>query len=354
MKTVPLLRLLLLAAAAPALCVPAWAESGLQGVLQNNPFKPKSDKKAAPPSAARTVPWSDAKIAEAKAKCDELLADITLEYEPQPPIKEGVCGAPAPILVKSIGSDPKVVIAPAAKINCAVAAALYKWLKEEVQPEAIATFGAPVVKLRNAASYACRNRNNAERGILSEHALANALDIAEFTLESGHTIAVLTAWPRVVAPDMPPIPEPNPLRADATAAVDTEPPPLLPVAPKPRPARVSHLTVFGNVTEAAKINPFVLPTPMPMPPPTPTPISATPPLLEEAVASVPLPSPKPEPEREAKPVRTPQAYQKSAFVRSIYAKACKTFGTTLGPSADAAHRNHFHFDMKYRRGGYCR
>ena len=353
MKTAPLLRLFLLVAAVPALCVPAWSESGFSGILQN-PFKPKSEAKPAPPRAARTVPWSASQIEAAKAKCDELLADVTLEYEPQPPIKEGVCGAPAPILVSSIGSDPKVVIVPAAKINCAVAVALDKWLKDEVQPEAMATFGAPVVKLRNAASYACRNRNNAERGVLSEHALANALDISEFTLESGHSISVLTAWPRVAAPDLPPIPEPNPVRVDATAAVTLAPPPLLlpPPSLKPRHARVSQLTVIGNITEAAKINPFVVPTPMPMPPPTPTTISATPPLLEEAVASVPMPLSKPAPE--AKPVRTPQAYQKSAFVRSIYAKACKSFGTTLGPNADAAHRNHFHLDMKYRRGGYCR
>lgn len=353
MKICSLLRLALVLAALPAAFNATAAENGFAGFLQN-PFKKKSEDKPAPPSAGRTVPWSAAQVEAAKAKCDELLAGITLEYEPQEPIKEGVCGAPAPILVKSIGSDPKVVIAPAAKINCAVAVALYKWLKEEVQPEAMATFASPVVKLRNAASYACRNRNNAARGVLSEHALANALDIAEFTLESGHSISVLTAWPRVVAPDLPPIPEPNPARAEATASVEAAPQLLAPPSlPKPRPARVSHLTVIGNITEAAKINPFVVPTPMPMPPPTPTAISATPPLLEEAVASVPIPSPNPE--REAKPPpRTPQAYQKSAFVRNIYEKACKSFGTTLGPNADAAHRNHFHFDMKYRRGGYCR
>jgi hypothetical protein len=350
MKTAPLLRLFLLVATVPALCGPAWAESGFSGILQN-PFKPKSSEtKPAPPSAGRTVPWGASQIAAAKAKCDELLANVTLEYEPQPPIKEGVCGAPAPILVSSIGSDPKVAIVPAAKINCAVAVALDKWLKEEVQPEAMATFGAPVVKLRNAASYACRNRNNAERGVLSEHALANALDISEFTLESGHMISVLAAWPRVAAPDLPPIPEPNPVRAEATASVEAAPAMLPPPPLKPRPARVSHLTVFGNVTEAAKINPFIVPTPMPMPPPTPTAISATPPMLEEAVASVPMPQPA----REAKPTAKPRPDQKSAFVRSIYAKACKSFGTTLGPNADAAHRNHFHLDMKYRRGGYCR
>ena len=354
MKTAPLLRLFLAVAAMLALCGPAWAENGFSEFLQN-PFKAqKSDDAPAPPSAAKTRSWTAAEIAAAKAKCDELLATITLEYEPQPPIKEGLCGAPAPILVKSIGSDPKVAIVPAAKITCPVAVALEAWLKDEVQPEATATFGAPVVKLRNAASYACRNRNNAARGVLSEHALANALDISEFTLESGHMISVLTSWPRVVADQTPPIPEPNPTRDEATGAVAAPPPPLLLPPPplKPRPARVSHLTVVGNVTEAAKTNPFIVPTPMPMPPPTPTAISATPPLFEQAVASVPSPSPQPSPQ--AKPPTKPRPDQKSAFVRSIYTKACKSFGTTLGPNSDAAHRNHFHFDMKYRRGGYCR
>lgn len=359
MKTRFLLRLVLALAAVPLVCGMAAAENGFAGFMQN-PFKPKkSEDKPAPPSAGRTVPWGASQIEAAKAKCNELLANITLEYEPQPPIKEGVCGAPAPILVRSIGSDPKVVISPAAKINCAVAVALHAWLKDEVQPEAKALFGAPVVKIRNAASYACRNRNNAARGILSEHALANALDIAEFTLESGYSIAVLTAWPRVVAPDLPPIPEPNPVRVEEAAiAVEPAPPPP-PLPPlKPRPARVSHLTVIGNVTEAVKINPFVVPTPMPMPPDTPTAIAPKPPMLEDAVASLPPPAEtveeEPDAPTEAKRGRKPETYQKSAFVRSIYAKACKTFGTTLGPNADAAHRNHFHFDMKYRRGGYCR
>ena len=348
---------MLVLAAVAAVSGAAYAENGFAGFMQN-PFKAKqSEDKPAPPSASRTVPWGASQIAAAKAKCDELLPNITLEYEPLPPIKEGVCGAPAPILVKSIGSDPKVAIVPAAKINCGVAVALHAWLKDEVQPEAMAILGAPVVKIRNAASYACRNRNNAARGVLSEHALANALDIAEFTLESGHSVSVLTAWPRVAAPDLPPIPEPNPVRAEATASVKAPPPPAPPPLLKPRPARVSHVRVVGNVTEAAKINPFVVPTPMPMPPAMPTAITATPPMLEEAVAAMPpmaAQEPEPQTPAKAKPARKPEAYQKSAFVRSIYAKACNNFGTTLGPSSDAAHYNHFHFDMKYRRGGYCR
>ncbi len=41
-------------------------------------------------------------------------------------------------------------------------------------------------------------------------------------------------------------------------------------------------------------------------------------------------------------------------LRKAYGAACGTFGTTLGPDADAYHRDHFHFDTAgYRGGPYC-
>jgi hypothetical protein len=45
------------------------------------------------------------------------------------------------------------------------------------------------------------------------------------------------------------------------------------------------------------------------------------------------------------------------FLRRIHASACKRFGTVLGPNYNAAHANHFHFDMaKSMKDGsvYCR
>jgi hypothetical protein len=41
------------------------------------------------------------------------------------------------------------------------------------------------------------------------------------------------------------------------------------------------------------------------------------------------------------------------FLNAIHASACKRFRTVLGPNYNAAHYNHFHFDMG-GRGGYCR
>jgi hypothetical protein len=46
-----------------------------------------------------------------------------------------------------------------------------------------------------------------------------------------------------------------------------------------------------------------------------------------------------------------------AFLRRLHDSACKRFGTVLGPEYNAAHANHFHFDMgKSMKDGssYCR
>lgn len=46
-----------------------------------------------------------------------------------------------------------------------------------------------------------------------------------------------------------------------------------------------------------------------------------------------------------------------AFLRRLHQSACKRFGTVLGPDYNAAHANHFHFDMaKSMKDGsaYCR
>lgn len=46
---------------------------------------------------------------------------------------------------------------------------------------------------------------------------------------------------------------------------------------------------------------------------------------------------------------------KGKVLKTAYAKACGTFGTTLGPNANRYHLDHFHFDTaRYRSGAYCK
>ena len=152
------------------------------------------------PGDQPTVPWTNAEIAAAKTACDASCSKTWRSTTSRcRRSKEGICGTPAPILVKSIGSDPKVAIDPPATMNCALAAGLAKWLKAKVQPEANAVLDTKVVKLHNATSYSCRNRYGGATTPLSEHALANAIDVSDFVFASGDHITVLDGWPRLAA-----------------------------------------------------------------------------------------------------------------------------------------------------------
>ena len=66
-----------------------------------------------------------------------------------------------------------------------------------------------MVKLANASSYVCRNRYDGTDTPLSEHALANALDVSEFVFQSGEKVTVLASWPRLVTAAETPAPRPH-------------------------------------------------------------------------------------------------------------------------------------------------
>jgi len=214
------MRLGLLALVALCACAPALAanvEGDAPPLPDRNPLRQTSPV-AAPvkppppplPGEQPTVPWTEAEIEAAKAKCKEVLTGDPLDYEQLPPIKEGICGTPAPVLLRAVGTDQKVVINPPATMSCPMADVLGEWLRDTVQLEAKKLFGSQVVKIQNASSYVCRNRYGGSSTPLSEHALANAFDVSEFVLANGTRITVLDDWPKVV--ETPPPPEANPNR----------------------------------------------------------------------------------------------------------------------------------------------
>lgn len=79
--------------------------------------------------------------------------------------------------------------------TCPLAIALALYERHSLQPIARETFGQEVTQITHLGSYACRNVNNREDGRRSEHASANALDIAGFTLADGRRIEVEADWP---------------------------------------------------------------------------------------------------------------------------------------------------------------
>ena len=79
-------------------------------------------------------------------------------------------------------------------MNCAVAAGLALWEWHVVQLAAQRHLGQQVATIQHFGSYNCRRLYGRQEGGWSEHATANAVDIAGFTLDDGTRISVAEDW----------------------------------------------------------------------------------------------------------------------------------------------------------------
>ncbi|MEX0759910.1 MAG: extensin family protein, partial [Tistlia sp.] len=75
-----------------------------------------------------------------------------------------------------------------------LAAALQLWMREVVQPAARRYLDAEVARIGHLGSYACRRVYGRAAGRPSQHATANAIDIAGFRLADGRRVSVLGGW----------------------------------------------------------------------------------------------------------------------------------------------------------------
>jgi hypothetical protein len=82
------------------------------------------------------------------------------------------------------------------KTTCGTALRLAMWEYHAVQPAAKATLGQSVTRVSQIGSYNCRaiRSVNGPTDRMSEHATANAVDIAGFQLANGKRISLLKNW----------------------------------------------------------------------------------------------------------------------------------------------------------------
>jgi hypothetical protein len=212
-------------------------------------------------------------------------------YRHLDPLREGQCGTPAPIELTSFGANPPVVIEPPARVTCGLAATLSAWSDLYLQQIARAHFDEPITAIRNVASYVCRNRYDSPDKPISEHARANALDVAAFKTQSGRWITVLDNWA------LP--------HSEQTGAQDELVHGVTQSLSGPGPERLA--------TKAGEPN-----------------------------------------EKASEPDEKPEKKPETAFLHELHITACTLFGTVLGPYANDAHKDHFHVDLAERRhGNYC-
>ncbi len=319
--------------------------------------KPKAAAPVPPPDAkpeaAQAEPpkpdvWSEAEIIAGLRECVRLLAPIAADVEVSEPLKHEQCGTPAPVSLRRIGSGAnRVEISPPATINCAMVASLHSWVEKTLQPAAQEMLGSPIARLRSASGYSCRNRNgsafNSDK--LSEHARANAVDIAGFVTADGRSIEVARFW----GPTARDLREAERIAAErareAKEAAKKDNAKPEPAKAEPGPVRKpSAIAARSSDVEKSRRDAPIQPNELQKlgrgdrdgrnEPAKSDPKSAT-----AALAA----------ERESA-----SKSAEGAFLRRLHRGACGTFGTVLGPEANEAHRDHFHFDLAARRrSAFC-
>src|SRR5262250_191150 len=105
-----------------ALVAPLWWGSAQRwlGPLQDwLPMAPPVEEGSTSVPKAPAAAWTDSEIKVALMQCVQALAPITADVAPLDPIRTGDCGAPGPVLLKSIGAVDKVLFDPPLVLNCA-------------------------------------------------------------------------------------------------------------------------------------------------------------------------------------------------------------------------------------------
>jgi len=146
------------------------------------------------PLDVRTPPnfltsWKLGRLRDDPQLCAQALDSSGLRYSRQ---ADTSANCPLTNVVRVQGAPVRLSSSFLATCPVAVAFALFE--RHGLQPAAQRVFGQPVVQVDHLGSYACRNVYNRAEGRLSQHATANALDIAGFRLKDGQRIELQRDW----------------------------------------------------------------------------------------------------------------------------------------------------------------
>jgi hypothetical protein len=135
------------------------------------------------PSAGGEVPAASGEV----AACVARLQARGIVLERLPAIALGPCGAPDVFRLAALPDD--LALTPPVTVTCPMAEGLAGWAKD-VADAAGRDLHRRVSALATGTSYECRGQNHVATAKLSEHAFANALDLAGFRFSGGTAIAV--------------------------------------------------------------------------------------------------------------------------------------------------------------------
>lgn len=157
----------------------------LQDHPEHNPWAP-FDLRDPPGWATRA---KLAALREDVPACRAVLARSEVAFTALPATGDGPCARPDRTRLSDYPLAPDT---PA--VTCPVAAALELWRRDSAAPAARAILGSELVRIEHLGAYSCRRMYGGADGPWSEHAAANAIDIAAFVLADGRRISVLGDW----------------------------------------------------------------------------------------------------------------------------------------------------------------
>lgn len=119
--------------------------------------------------------------------CKATLQDGGVTFTDQPHRSEGFCSNVDTVRV----SSGVTRLAPAGPVmTCRQALALALFDRQVLQPKAREILGSPVTSIDHYGTYSCRRIYGRQTGRVSEHASANAFDLAGVTLADGRRLTV--------------------------------------------------------------------------------------------------------------------------------------------------------------------
>jgi len=153
-----------------------------------NPWAPL-DVRASPNLLTR---FKLGRLQDDPALCDQVLETSGLRVSRQ---ADSAADAACPLRNVLRVQGAQVGLSSSFLASCPLAVGFALFERHSLQPAAQAVFGQAVTRVEHLGSFACRNIYNRAEGRLSQHASANALDIAGFRLADGRSISVLKDWP---------------------------------------------------------------------------------------------------------------------------------------------------------------
>jgi len=137
-------------------------------------------------AAAQSSPDSSATA----TACQMRLTPDRAEFKPLGDIGGPAgCGGPDVVYLERIilADLTAIAVEPPATLRCEMAEAVVNFVRQDLA-SAAARLGAALSSIENYDSYDCRGRNRVAGAKLSEHGLANALDIRSVRLKDGRVV----------------------------------------------------------------------------------------------------------------------------------------------------------------------